>query len=64
MIEAALHNPNIIVHTVGAIFSIPRIEYTTGEYWMYKEVFTPSIWSIVESLDKEKMELFGCVGRA
>lgn len=57
VIEAALNNPNLIVHTVGAIMSIPRIEYSKGEYWMYKEVFTPSIWNLVESLDNEKMQV-------
>ena len=29
--EAALHNPNMIVHTVGAVMSIPRIEATGGD---------------------------------
>lgn len=57
VIEAALHNPNIIVHTVGAIMSIPRIEYSKGQYWMYKEVFTPSVWNIVETLDNEKKQI-------
>ena len=60
--EAALHNPNLIVHTVGAIFSIPRIEYTNGDYWMYKEVFTPHVWNICESLDKEKMKIMQHTG--
>ncbi|HPJ03016.1 MAG TPA: NAD/NADP octopine/nopaline dehydrogenase family protein [Candidatus Limiplasma sp.] len=62
VIEAALHNPNLIVHTIGAIFSIPRIEYTNGQYWMYKEVFTPHIWNIVRSLDTEKMDVLERLG--
>lgn len=62
VIEAALHNPNLIVHTIGAIFSIPRIEYSDEPYWMYKEVFTPHVWNIVESLDTEKMEVLSRLG--
>ena len=55
--EAALHNPNMIVHTVGAVMSIPRIEATGGDYCMYHEVFTPSVWNILEKLDGEKMDI-------
>lgn len=62
VIEAALHNPNLIVHTVGAIMSIPRIENTKGDYCMYHEVFTPSVWRILESLDAEKMDVLENLG--
>lgn len=62
VVEAALHNPNLIVHTVGALFSIPRIEYSHGDYWMYREVFTPHIWNVVESLDREKMDVLEKLG--
>lgn len=62
VVEAALHNPNLIVHTIGAIMSIPRIEYSEGDYCMYKEVFTPSIWNLVQRLDAEKMRVLEKLG--
>lgn len=61
-IEIALHNPNLIVHTVGAIMSIPRIEKTNGDYCMYWEVWTPSVWKILEQLDDEKMNVLESLG--
>lgn len=61
-IEIALHNPNLIVHTVGAIMSIPRIEKTNGDYCMYWEVWTPSVWKILEKLDDEKMDVLEALG--
>lgn len=61
-VEVALHNPNLIVHTVGAIMSIPRIEKTNGDYCMYHEVFTPSVWRILEKLDAEKMDVLEHLG--
>jgi len=61
-IEIALHNPNLIVHTVGAIMSIPRIEKTNGDYCMYWEVWTPSVWKILEQLDAEKMDVLESLG--
>lgn len=62
VIEAALHNPNLIVHTIGGIMSIPRIEFTKGDYWMYKEVFSEHVWNLVDSLDKEKMDVLEKIG--
>lgn len=62
VVEAALHNPNLIVHTVGAVMSIPRIEMTKGDYCMYHEVFTPSVWRILEALDEEKMDVLERLG--
>ncbi len=64
VVEAALHNPNLIVHTVGGIMSIPRIEKTKGAYCMYHEVFTPSVWRILEKLDAEKMDVLESMGFA
>ena len=63
ILESAMHNPNMIVHPIGLIFSASRIEYSKGEFWMYKEAFTPSIINVIKSFDLQKNKLlneFGC----
>lgn len=65
VVEAALHNPNLIVHTVGAVMSIPRIEKSKGDFCMYHEAYTrdnPATWRILEALDAEKMNVLEKLG--
>lgn len=62
VLEVALYNPNILLHPIGVIFNLGRIEYARGEFWMYKEGFTPSVLQIMHALDAEKMALLRALG--
>ena len=63
ILESAIHNPNMIVHTIGMTFSAARIEHSHGEYWMYREGFTDSIVNVINAFDKQKnkvLQAYGC----
>lgn len=65
IIEAAIHNPNMIVHTVGSVMSIPRIEIAKDDFCMYHEAYTREnihTWKILEKLDDEKMNVLEKLG--
>jgi opine dehydrogenase len=62
ILEPALYNPNIIVHPVGTLFNMGRIEYTKGEFWMYKEGITSSVTKIIEAMDRERQAIMTALG--
>lgn len=62
VLEPAMYNVNIIVHPVGALLNMGRIEYTGGEFYMYREGITPSVKKIIHAMDRERSALFAALG--
>ncbi len=64
VLEPALYNPNIIVHPAGALFNMGRIEFSKGDFFMYKEGITPSIKKIISAMDNERQCVMSALGYA
>lgn len=62
ILEPALYNVNIIVHPVGALLNMGRIEHSKGEFYMYKEGITPAVKKIIYAMDAERSALFRALG--
>ena len=65
--ESALHNPNIIVHTVGLYVMYPMLEYCVKHHpdevpYMYRDALSTSIaWLMIAKLDAEKMAVLSAL---
>ncbi|MBI4785960.1 MAG: NAD/NADP octopine/nopaline dehydrogenase family protein [Chloroflexi bacterium] len=64
ILEPALYNPNILVHPAGALFNMGRIEFSKGDFWMYKEGITPSVKKIIDGMDCERQAIMSRLGYA
>ncbi|MCX8117009.1 MAG: NAD/NADP octopine/nopaline dehydrogenase family protein [Desulfobacterota bacterium] len=62
VLEAALNNPNPIVHPVATLLSATRIEHSKGEFYLYAEGMTPSVARAFESLNEERLALCEALG--
>jgi opine dehydrogenase len=62
VLEAAINNPNPVVHPVATILSTTRIEHSKGEFYLYAEGMTPSVARTYESLNEERLSICKAMG--
>ncbi len=66
--ESAMHNPNIIVHTIGLYVMYPMLEYCAKHHpdevpYMYRDALsTKMAWLMIDKLDGEKMAVLSALG--
>ncbi len=57
VLEAAVNNPNPIVHPAATLLSISRIEYSDGDFYLYREAMTPAVARVYEAMEKERLAI-------
>ena len=62
VMEAAINNPNPIVHPVATLLSATRIEHSKGEFYLYAEGMTTSVARAYESLNEERLSICKALG--
>jgi len=62
VLEAAINNPNPIVHPAATLLSATRIEHSRGEFYLYAEGMTPSVARTFESLNEERLSICNALG--
>ena len=62
VMEAAINNPNPVVHPVATLLSATRIEHAKGEFYLYAEGMTPSVARAYESLNQERLSICRALG--
>ncbi len=62
VLEAAINNPNPVVHPAAALLSATRIEFSGGEGYLYREAMAPSVARVYEALERERLALLDQLG--
>ena len=62
ILEVALHNPNLVIHTIGVLMNVALVEHPKKKFAMYRDGFSSSTWKLVFKLDKEKMDVLEKLG--
>jgi opine dehydrogenase len=62
VLEAAINNPNPIVHPVATLLNAGRIEHSKGEFYLYAEGMTPAVARTYESLNHERLSICKTLG--
>ena len=53
VLEAAFNNPNPMVHPPGSLLNTGRIEYSQGDFYMYREGVTEAVARVIREIYEE-----------
>ena len=62
VLAAAFNNPNPIVHPPGSLLNTGRIEYSGGEFFMYREGITESVARVIREVYEESRRVARAFG--
>ena len=57
ILDVGLNNGNPIAHPSPALLNVGRVEYSKGEFYLYKEGITPHVADVIQRLDDERISL-------
>jgi len=64
VLQVAFSNPNPIVHPAGCLLNAGRIEFTRGDYYMYREGLTPAVRRVIHTAFGEMRAVAAALGFA
>ena len=62
VIQVNLENPNPLVHPGPTLLNAGRIDYTKGDFWLYKEGITEHTVNIVKAVEDERESIANALG--
>jgi len=62
VLEVAISNSNLILHPTPTLLSAARIEHSKGEFYLYKEAFTPAVLNVTDEMDREVVRVKKALG--
>ncbi|MCK4873446.1 MAG: NAD/NADP octopine/nopaline dehydrogenase family protein [Phycisphaerales bacterium] len=62
ILEVSLHNPNLVIHTVGMLLNAAMVESERWRFSMYRDGFPAPVWNVAMQLDHEKMDVLEKLG--
>jgi opine dehydrogenase len=57
VVETGLGHLTPLLHPAGSLLNAGRIERSHGEFYMYEEGMTPSVVRVIESVDRERLQV-------
>lgn len=62
VLEVAISNANLILHPTPTLLSAARIEHSKGDFYLYREAFTPAVFAVIEEMDREIVRVKRALG--